>query len=287
VYTDEAMINVDSVVFIDPDGDTLIATNYTTIPIPPAMMMVYNIGETNFTFTTLNNSFAGVYAVTLHTYDYASTADEHTSQTFTLTLLANQGPVANETISDLNATVHLVKTYQFTSFIFSDPESEAWYLTSYSVNPPSALIVVNTASRVITVDSSSTASDIGTYVVTLSATDGHPDTIIGTTTVNVNIVANSGPVVNETLPNLQMTSDRTDTRVLSAFAFSDPDGETVYSEGSFTPAVAFLSYDNTTRTITSTATSVDIGTHSFTLTGYDGHPETFNITQTVNISSQF
>jgi large repetitive protein len=244
-------------------------------------MLTYDSVTNTFTFNAIDNSFAANYTVTLHAYDYASTATEHGTQVFTLDVYTNVGPSANETIPNLSATVHIEKIYTFTAFIFSEPEGETYSLSSYAITPSSAFITVDLGTGVITVDSATTPSNIGTYTVTLSATDGHPDTSIGTSSFNVDIVANSPPVINETLVDLMMTSDRTDTRILTSFAFYEPDGETLYIEGSFSPSISGLTFDNVTNTITSTCTSGDVGSYTFTLTAYDGHAENGNVTQTV------
>lgn len=55
--------------------------------------------------------------------------------------------------------------------------------------------------------------------------------------------------------------------------------------GSFNPAAPFLSYDNTTRTISGSPTIADIGTYTLTLTAVDPWPDTGSTSQNVSFQT--
>ena len=66
--------------------------------------------------------------------------------------------------------------------------------------------------------------------------------------------------------------------------FNDPEGRTVTISGSFSPTATFITYNNMTRTFTSTPAESDVGNYTFTLAGDDGHSDSANATLTVSNS---
>ena len=153
---------------------------------------------------------------------------------------------------------------------------------SYTVNPSLSHITITPDFLHLNVSSSTTNADIGTYTVTISATDPHsPITATATNSFTVNIVANQAPAVNETLPDLAFTETRSSTSTLSQYTFSDADLDPLTYTYSVTPAAAFLSYDLSTRVISLTPATTDKGNYTFTLTASDGHADTSNTSQSV------
>ena len=130
--------------------------------------------DCNFTFNTMNNSFAGTYTITVHAYDQYSTEDQHNTDSFTLILNENRSPQPSTSVPDQSVTTGFALDYPIPIGVFFEPDSEP--LTySYSVSPPNSKITVDTTSlSFLNVSSTTTISDADTYTVTLTATDGHP-----------------------------------------------------------------------------------------------------------------
>jgi len=281
VYTDEAVFEQTAPVFTDPDGDTIVQ-NFTISPTPPSTMLVYSPGDGRFTFNSIDNSFAEVYTITLHAYDYASTDEEHTSQTFTLTLNENMSPVKDVSVNDVLATAYITSVVSFPN-LFNNTE-EALTI-SHTISPNPSFVTIDSAYTTLTVSSATTNTDAGTYQVRITATDNQPGNTPATSQFNVIVAANSPPQINETLPGVGFTAGRNQSIELSQFMFSDPDSEPLYHEGAFTGTAPTITYDNSTRTLLSIALVGSAGNYSFTVVAYDGNPQTSNATQTVRIYS--
>ena len=226
------------------------------------------------------NSQNGTYAIAIIGTDADSTTTQRGEISFNLNISPNEGPVKNVTILDQTRSANQGLNYTFPTPIFTEPEGETMTL-SYIVNPSLSHITVTPDFLHLNVSSSTTNADIGTYTVTISATDGHSDTATATSTFNVIIVANQAPAVNETLPDLAFTETRSSTSTLSQYAFSDADLDPLTYTYSVTPAAAFLSYDLSTRVISLTPATTDKGNYTFTLTASDGHADTSDISQSV------
>jgi len=181
VYSDETSIQQTAPVFTDPDGDAIIAENYTISPAPPSTMLTYSQANGEFTFSSMDNLFVRVYTVTLHAYDYASTEAEHTTQSFTLTVQANLGPVVNETQHTVVFTEGRSETAVLSQYIFSDPESESIYLEG-AFDGTAPAITFNNATRTLT--SNVALGSVGSHTFTVIGYDVHTDTSNATQTVS-------------------------------------------------------------------------------------------------------
>jgi len=106
----------------------------------------------------------------------------------------------------------------------------------------------------------------------------HPDTSQGTNSFDILIVPNLAPILNESSSDIILTIDRANTVIHSEHIFSDPENDPFSVVGSLTSPLPFISYDNDTRTFTSSPTSSDIGTYQFEFTAYDIHNDTGNTT---------
>jgi len=281
VYSDEAVFEQTAPVFTDPDGDAIVQ-NFTISPTPPSTMLVYSPGDGRFTFNSIDNSFAGVYTITLHAYDYASTDAEHTSQTFTLTLNENMSPVKDVSVNNILVTAYSSSVVSFPN-LFNNTE-EALTI-SHTISPNPSFVTIDSAYTTLTVSDATTNTDAGTYQVTITATDNQPGNTPATSQFNVIVSVNLPPQINETLPGVGFTAGRTQSIILSQFMFSDPESKPFYHEGAFTGTVPMIAYDNSTRTLLSNVLVGSSGNYSFTVTAYDDYPETGNTTQTVRVHS--
>ncbi|CAI2376367.1 unnamed protein product [Moneuplotes crassus] len=267
-----------------PDGNS-ITVNYTISPSPPSTMLTLSTSsECMFTFSTINNSFAGVYTVTLHAYDALATASQHNSVSFTLTLQTNGAPTNTTVMADKTVIARYPQDFSLPASFFTDPEGETLSYT-YTVAPTSSLIVCDFVAWKLNISSAINA-DAGTYVVTVTASDGKADTANGTSSFNVIINANAKPVVNQTLTDIVFVEGRTNTHTHVDNTFSEPNSEAISITGSFTPAAPFLSYDNVTRVISGSPVYANIGTYTFTLTAVDPWPDTGSTAQSMTVTIQ-
>lgn len=78
--------------------------------------------------------------MTLHAYDSKSTASEHNSVNFTLTLEANEAPTNTTTFPDKTVSARIPQSFDLPSNFFSNEASETLNY-SYTVDPATPLIV--------------------------------------------------------------------------------------------------------------------------------------------------
>jgi hypothetical protein len=125
---------------------------------------------------SINNSFSGVYTITVHAYDYAATELEHNTDSFVFTLLANQGPTVNNSVADQTLVAGWDLNQTIPAGLFDDPEGQSLTYGFY-VTPPAPFITVDTASlSYYNLSTASKNSDVGVHVVTLTANDSNADT---------------------------------------------------------------------------------------------------------------
>ncbi|CAI2385481.1 unnamed protein product [Moneuplotes crassus] len=282
VYASQGSFGSSSYCFTHKFNDPM-TVNFTVDPAPPGPMLSLDTnGKCEFSFLSINQSYAQVYNVTVHAYDSYSTAAVHTTENFTLTLIANLNPSLVTAIGAQSVVAHFPFSYTFSVATFTDGDGEA--LTySGSVSPSSSIFTLNPTTREITASTSN--ADAGVYDYTIAASDGHPDTTPATSTFQITVSINPGPAVNETIPAFNFVEGRSNAFVHTADAFSEPDSESITLSGAFTPSGSFLSYDSSTRTISGTPSPSDIGnSHSLTITAKDPWTDTSTATQTVSIT---
>lgn len=121
------------------DGDS-ITWGFTLSPTPPATFLSLSAPrKCRFSFLSLNNSFAGVYTVTLHAYDLYTNSSQHDTSTFPLTLIANDDVTVLATPSNKFVTARRYNNYSLPNPLFDNDAGETINY-SFTVNPPSSVI---------------------------------------------------------------------------------------------------------------------------------------------------
>jgi hypothetical protein len=269
-----------AVIFIDPEGEAM-SYAYTVTPatalitVETGSLAYYNVSSSS------DNLDAGTYVIQLFANDIYIDTSQGT-YSFQVVITPNQGPTVNNTVTNETVSVWFGLNRTFPTGIFEDPEGEPMTY-SYTVTPATPLIIVETGSLLYyNVSDASTNADIGVYVIQLTADDPYPDTPQNSHSFSISLVLNQGPIVNETVTDFTFSCERSNSFYHTTFAFSDPESEAVYLDGSFSPAAPFLAYNNVTREIYGTPTDADSGTYMFTLIGYDIHFDTINASQSVS-----
>ena len=129
--------------FSDADSDSL-TINSTASPAPPGTLLVYDSTNCKLNVSnSVDNSYEGVYTVTVGAYDAGSTAAEHTSLSFQLTIDKNEGPVKNTTIPNQTINFGVELNYTLPANIFSDTEGETITYTCSVLNSPAFITFSN------------------------------------------------------------------------------------------------------------------------------------------------
>ena len=129
--------------FSDADSDSL-TVNFTASPAPPGTLLVYDSTNCKLNVSnSIDNSYEGVYTVTVGAYDAGSTEAEHTSLNFGLTIQKNQGPVKNTTIPNQSTLMGVGLNYTLPANIFSDAEGETITYTCSVLNSPAFITFSN------------------------------------------------------------------------------------------------------------------------------------------------
>ena len=186
----------------------------------------------------LVNSDAGIYNVTISGND--GSLPLYGQFSFTLTINQNQGPHNTTSIATQTIKSNTSKVYNITvpTGIFTEPEGEAYNYTM-SVSPTASFLTWATNCTNITLTYPSN-SNVGTYTVTLSATDGHADTTIGTTSFSLVITTNTPPTKNTTIGNTVFHGNRSSSYSFGSNLFYDSDGDTLTYTYTVVPTAGFL-----------------------------------------------
>jgi hypothetical protein len=271
-----------AVIFTDPEGDPM--TFSSSVNTTKSLITVDLSANTYTLISTTTNSDVAVYRVTLTANDPYSDTTQGTTY-FDITVTTNDGPVHNNAVTNGTVVAGQQLNEMLPNDIFTEPNGDAMTY-SFSVSPSTTLINVDiTTLSYYNVSSTSDNDDVDTYIVTLTAKDPYyPDTDERTYSFNVDITYNFGPIVNVTVDDFSFSCERMNLFTHTAYAFKDLDNDNVYFDGSFSPLAPFLTYDNTTRTISGNPADGDNNTYVFTLKAYNIHAFTTNVNQTVSNS---
>ena len=221
-----------SVYFTDPDGDTLTYSENSDLTSLEGAVLTISPSQTAVTETV---------TVT------ASDVDSSATQSFKVTVSANQAPQAVGTIPDQTVTAHSANVYVSMSSRFSDPEGQLLTLSATSSDTSKATVNVSGAEVGIT------GLAAGSVTITVTATDTYNAT--GTQTFSVTVEPNSPPVKVGTMPTQTVSVTGSAATVDLSDYFSDPElNPLTYSATSSNTSKVTVSVSGATLTITPVAT---------------------------------
>ncbi|WP_428628510.1 Ig-like domain-containing protein [Sphingopyxis sp.] len=256
--------------FTDPDGDTL---SYTATGLPPGLSINATTGVISGTIDrSASQTTGGVYAVQVTASDPGGRSVS-TSFTWTVT---NPAPTAGNdsatTNEDTPATIVVLAND-------NDPDGDPLTVTTASALNGSVTINPNGTLNYVP-----NANFNGTDTISYTISDGQGGTATATVTVTVNSV-NDVPIAG-TLGNHSDLDNETVSFSISG-AFSDPDGDTLTYGAtglpagiSINPATGVIS-----GTIDNSASQVNGGVYTITVTANDGRSGTVSSTFTWTIAN--
>ncbi|WP_221392907.1 putative Ig domain-containing protein [Dyadobacter sp. NIV53] len=195
-----------------------------------------------------NTVYAGVYA----THRNSSNAVTFNFDNFSITHGANQAPIAT-TIPNQNANVGTAFTYAVPAGTFTDADNEAVTLSAALADGSAlpAWLTFNTANNTF----SGTPTEVLTYTIKVSGTDGHASVSTEfTLTVGAAVPVNHAPVAT-TIANQSAVTNSAFSFAIPAGTFTDVDNDTLtvtatLSNGNVLPD--WLTFNTATQTFSGT-----------------------------------
>jgi hypothetical protein len=232
--------------FSDPDADTL---SFSAAGLPASL----SISVAGVVSGTPVQGDVGTHNVTITVTDTESAS---VSDSFVVTILANQAPVLDSPIPEQSvdtgesATINLAGN-------FSDPDGG---LLTFSSTGIPASMTMNTAG---VISGTPAAADIGSHSVTVTATD--PGGLFVSDPFSLAVTANLPPEIDTPLGD-QSVNEGIVANLDVAGNFSDPEASTLSYSGTGLPGSLTLS---TAGVISGTPVAVDVGGHNVTITATD------------------
>ena len=214
VYLPGSSITIDAApYFSDADGDTL---TYTVSDSDLANQKI-GISLTSDGKVTIWATFnTGTVTVRVHAADSSAFA----TQTFTVTVVANNAPTGVGTIPDQTLDGRGFTGTVDVSSYFSDADGDSLTYTATSADTTKVTVSVSTATVTVT------AVAKGSGTITVTATDIRGAT--GTQTFSVTVTNdNNAPVAVGTIPNYLLEFGGSKVTFNAAQYFSDPNGDTL------------------------------------------------------------
>ena len=256
--------------FSDVDGDTL---TFSATGLPAGLTINPTTGVISGTIDRSASQVAGGI------YNVAVTASDGKGGTVTSSFawtVTNPGPTATNDLASTNEDTPVT-----VAVLANDSDPDADPLTVTSATAPNGTVVINANG---TITYTPAANFNGTDTITYKISDGQGGTSTATVTVTVNAV--NDPPVAKPLPG----QTNLDSQIISlpvASAFSDVDGDVLTFGATGLPAG--LAINAATGVISGTihhsASQVNGGVYTVTVTASDGKGGTVSSTFTWNVSN--
>ena len=195
----------------------------------------------------------------------------------TITEAPNTAPTVATPIPDQTATEDEPFHYQVPATAFTDAEGDP---LTYTATALPAWLSFDGATRTFT--GTPTDSDVGTFTVTVVATDTRGETVTDAFALTV-ADTNDAPIVSAPIPDQDATEDTPFNYQVPSSTFTDPEGDTLAYTASGLPG--WLIFNGATRTFTGTPTNADVGTTSITVKATDTSGESVTVTFTLKVTN--
>ena len=255
-----------TLLFSDPDGESLTYSASTTDTVPVDVNMVQN-----GTVLSVTPKAAGSVVITITATDAGGLS---ATQSFNLRVIGpNRAPETEGTIPDSALEIGGSAADVDVSSYFTDPNSDT--LTYTAASSDTSIATVSVSSATVT----TTAVGEGTATITVTATDTGDLTATQTFSVTVTH-PNRAPAAVGTIADQSPTIDGNAATVDVSANFSDADGDTLtYTATSDDTAVATVEVSSATVSIT----AVSSGSATITVTATD--PDGLSATQTFSVAT--
>ena len=179
--------------------------------------------------------------------------------------------------------------YRDTNFgnLFSEPENEAMTFSA-SISPQLSKFSHPNSNSARVVITNTNNSDVGAYVITITATDNHPDTADATININFQIQEDLGCQINnavtdKTFPAHTNISFSTDTTGVDTF--TDAQNDAISRTGyDITPSQSFLTINSALNSLTiSDPDNTKVGNYTVSIYWRDDKPDTGTANMTFNV----
>jgi len=254
--------------FTDPDGDTL--TYSATLSNGSALPSWLSFNASTRTFSgTPGQADVGQITVRVTATDPSSS---QAYDDFTLTVdNVNDVPVVNIATADKTVSEDSALSFTLPSNAFTDVDGDTLTLSARLSNGAAlpGWLSFNASTR--TFSGTPSQSEVGTFTVRVTASDGRGGTATDNFDVTVTNV-NNAPVAAMAIANRTTSEDSAFSYTFDAGTFTDQDGDVLtlsatLQDGASLPA--WLSFDAATRTFSGTPQQADVGNISVRVTATD------------------
>lgn len=261
----------DDTTFYDPDGDTLSYTATLDNGDPLPAWLSFDPATRTFSGTPANEH-VGVFSVKVRAAD--PDGGVYATDSFDITVVnQNDAPVVANPIADQNATEDSPFNFTFPANTFFDEDLGDSLSYSVQLSGGGALPTWISFDAITRTFSGTPANnDVGTFSITITASDGMGGSVSDTFTITVTNT-NDAPIILAPLPDQIATEDVPFTFQFSSAAFTDEDdGDLlVYSAqlagGGALPS--WLTFDAATLRFSGTPANEDVGIFSVAVTATD------------------
>ena len=245
--------------FSDPDGDAL------TYTASSSAASKATVSASNATLT-ISGKAVGSATITVTASD---TAQLRATQTFTVTVAANQAPTAVGSMSNMSIGAGTnAKTLDVSGY-FTDPDGETLTYTASSSDTSKATETISGSTLTVA------GVAAGTPTITVTASDG---SLTVNQTFTLTVTANSAPTAVGSIEAQTVVVGKSPYTLDVSGKFSDPDSDVLtYTASSSADSKATASVSGSTLTVTAVAA----GSATITVTASDG---ALTATQTITLT---
>jgi len=280
IYTNGSATHTFTVAYGDGSGTGIDSSSITTGNVTVTKAgggtltvsgVSYNAGVATYTVVAPGGSWdsvdADTYTIAINANsvkDVAGNAVAANATAESFVVSNNAPPTVANAIADQNASEDSAFSYQFAANTFADVD--VGDTLTYTASTLPAWLSFDAATR--TFSGTPANGDVGSFNVTVTATDGSNTTATDTFAITVGNV-NDAPTLANAIADQNATEDSAFSYQFAANTFNDVDaGDSLTYTTSTLPV--WLSFNATTRNFSGTPANGDVGSFNVTVTATDG-----------------